>query len=47
MWTAIRWPPGCPTVRRTHNEHRVPVDTIASGAIGNVIAMNLCVSMGD
>ena len=25
MWPAIRWPPTCPTVQRTRNEHRVPV----------------------
>jgi pimeloyl-ACP methyl ester carboxylesterase len=30
MWPAIRWPPGCPTVRRTRNEHRVPVLGCAS-----------------
>jgi hypothetical protein len=38
MWPAIRWPPGCPTVRRTRNEHRVPVlgcanDGASSGPI--------------
>ena len=25
MWPTIRWPPACPTVRRTRNEYRVPV----------------------
>src|ERR1700733_4426423 len=31
MWPTISWPPGCPTVRRTRNEHRVPVLGCANG----------------